>query len=98
VFFCFLMGLHRVLPAHPLPLGDLWPGVLTTSVLWVIGAWGFLYYITISQSYAVTYGTLAGVIITLLYFYLTGVTILIGAEFNAELAGRRHKDSSDGHS
>jgi membrane protein len=33
----------------------------------------------------VTYGTLAGVIITLMFFYLTGATIIFGAEVNAAL-------------
>lgn len=92
VFFCFLTALYRVLPAKPLPLSELWPGALATTLLWIVGAWAFVRYITFSQSYTVTYGTLAGVIITLLYFYLTCVTILIGAEFNAELADSNKED------
>ena len=36
-------------------------------------------------TYTVTYGTLAGVIITLMFFYLTGATIIFGAEVNAAL-------------
>lgn len=92
VFFVFLIGLHRILPAKRMALRHLWPGVLTTTSLWIAGAWAYLHYITFTQSYAVTYGALAGVIITLVYFYMTAVTILIGAEVNAELAKLRESE------
>ena len=39
-----------------------------------------------------TYGTLAGVIITLMFFYLTGATIIFGAEVNAALNQLGHAE------
>jgi membrane protein len=53
---------------------------------------GFSLYLTMTPGYTVTYGTLAGVIITLMFFYLTGATIIYGAEVNAAL-GRIGVDS-----
>ena len=77
--------MHRVLPGRRLKGCRLWPGVLVTTVLWVAMAFGFSIYLSFTPTYTVTYGTLAGVIITLMFFYFTGATIIYGAEVNAAL-------------
>lgn len=78
-----LMGLHRWLPNHRLPLRALLPGVLLTLALWLVGASLFSLYLGTVADYSVTYGSLAGVAITLLFFYLTGALFILGAEYNA---------------
>jgi len=83
VFLGFLLIMHRLLPARRVK--RVWPGVLVTTILWLIFASGFSLYLSFTPSYTVTYGTLAGVIITLMFFYLTGATIIYGAEVNAAL-------------
>jgi membrane protein len=85
VFIGFLLIMHRVLPGRRLKGCRLWPGVLVTTVLWVAFASAFSIYLSFTPTYTVTYGTLAGVIITLMFFYLTGATIIFGAEVNAAL-------------
>jgi membrane protein len=78
-----LLGLHRWLPNHRLPLSALLPGVLVTLALWLLGASLFSIYLGTIADYSVTYGSLAGVAITLLFFYLTGALFILGAEYNA---------------
>jgi membrane protein len=85
VFIAFLLVMHRVLPGRHVKSSRLWPGVLVTTALWVAAAVGFSIYLSFTPTYTVTYGTLAGVIITLMFFYLTGLTIIFGAEVNAAL-------------
>jgi membrane protein len=85
VFIGFLLIMHRMLPARRMKSTRLWPGVLVTTVIWVGFALGFSLYLSSTPSYTVTYGTLAGVIITLMFFYFTGVAIIYGAEINAAL-------------
>ena len=85
VFIGFLLVMHRVLPGRHVKDSRLWPGVMVTTVLWVTAASGFSIYLSYTPSYTITYGTLAGVIITLMFFYLTGLTIIFGAEVNAAL-------------
>ena len=85
VFTGFLRLMHRVLPGRRLESARLWPGVLVSTVLWVGFAAGFSIYLSFTPTYTVIYGTLAGVIITLMFFYLTGATIIYGAEVNAAL-------------
>jgi len=88
VFAGFLMLMHLVLPGRVIRPTLLWPGVATTTVLWLAAASGFTYYLRYTPTYTVTYGTLAGVIITLMFLYLTGATIIYGAELNAALRRR----------
>ncbi|MEM7685014.1 MAG: YhjD/YihY/BrkB family envelope integrity protein, partial [Pseudomonadota bacterium] len=75
--------MHRVLPDRSMKGMVLWPGVLVSMVIWVLAATALSIYLAYSPTYAVTYGALAGVIVTLLFFYLTGTAIILGAQVNA---------------
>jgi membrane protein len=83
VFIGFLLIMHRLLPGRKVK--RVWPGVLVTTIVWMALAWGFSFYLTLTPGYTVTYGALAGVMITLMFFYLTGATIIYGAEVNAAM-------------
>jgi membrane protein len=85
VFVGYVLAMHVALPGRTLAVRRLWPGVLTTTALWLLAAGGFTLYLSLTPTYTVTYGTLAGVIITLMFLYLTGATIIFGAEVNAAL-------------
>ena len=65
------------------------PGSLLAVVVWVIVSGGFAFYISMFDSYNKTYGTLGGVIIFLVWLWLTNVAMLLGAEFDAELSRGR---------
>ncbi|HEU0223625.1 MAG TPA: YihY/virulence factor BrkB family protein [Paracoccaceae bacterium] len=88
VFIFFLLVLHLVLP--PWRRGRrLWPGVIVTALLWFAGAVAFSVYLRYAPSFTITYGTMAGVVVTMLFFYLTGAVIIYGAELNASLGRLR---------
>lgn len=91
----FLFQLHLLLPTRRPPRRRLWPGIATSVALWALGAYGFSLYLAAAPSYSITYGTLAGVIVTLLFFYLTGAAILLGAQVNAVLMRFRHPRPQD---
>ena len=62
------------------------PGSILATALWILVSVGFKMYLSRFDTYSVeTYGTIAGVMVLLLWFYLSGVAILIGAELNAEI-------------
>jgi membrane protein len=61
------------------------PGSLLSAVLWLLGSLGFKLYVANFGSYNETYGSLGGAIVLMLWFYLSGVVILAGAEVNAEI-------------
>lgn len=61
------------------------PGSVLATFLWVIISLGFRFYVANFGAYNETYGAIAGVAILMLWFYLTSIAILIGAELNAEI-------------
>jgi membrane protein len=65
------------------------PGSLLAVVVWSAVSVGFAIYIAHFNSYNKTYGALGGVIIFLVWLWLTNVAILLGAEFDAELGRAR---------
>jgi membrane protein len=67
------------------------PGAFVGVGLWLIVSFGFRAYLSFFDSYSVTYGSLGAVIVLMLWFYLTGVAILIGGEVNSEVSHRKHK-------
>jgi membrane protein len=61
------------------------PGSVVATALWVIISLGFKIYLARFGSYNETYGTIGGVMVLLLWFYLSGIALLAGAELNAEI-------------
>ncbi|MEU7656801.1 YihY/virulence factor BrkB family protein [Micromonospora taraxaci] len=61
------------------------PGGVLAVVIWLLISGLFAFYVSNFGSYDKTYGTLAGVIIFLVWLWLSNIAILLGAEFDAEL-------------
>ena len=71
------------------------PGGLIAVVLWLIASAAFAVYIANFSHYNKIYGSLAGLIIFLIWMWISNVAILLGAEFNAEL--ERGRAVAGGH-
>jgi membrane protein len=65
-------------------------------VLWIIASVGFSLYVANFGSYAKTYGALAGIVILLLWLFITSYAILLGAEINAESEKQTKQDTTTG--
>jgi membrane protein len=61
------------------------PGSILATTLWLATSLAFKYYVANWGNYTETYGLIGAVMILLLWFYITGLAILIGAEMNAEI-------------
>jgi membrane protein len=69
------------------------PGGVLAVVLWIAASIGFAFFVANFGSYNKTYGSLAGVIVFLVWLWISNVAILLGAELNAELERRREGES-----
>jgi membrane protein len=65
------------------------PGGVLAVLLWLVASAAFALYVANFAHYNKTYGSLGGVIVFLMWLWLSNVVILLGAEFNAELARGR---------
>jgi membrane protein len=83
-----LWAMHRILPSRSMRGMRLWPGVAASVIINSAAATGLSVYLAYVPSYTITYGALAGVIVTLLFFYLTGVALIFGAQVNAVVNAR----------
>jgi membrane protein len=65
------------------------PGGILAVVGWLIASGAFAFYVSNFSSYNKTYGALGGVIVFLVWLWISNIMILLGAEFNAELERQR---------
>ncbi|WP_447979575.1 YihY/virulence factor BrkB family protein [Candidatus Nitrospira bockiana] len=75
------------------------PGSLSAVLLWLLVSLGFKLYVENFGNYNKAYGSIAGVIVLMLWLYLSGIVLLLGGEINAEIehaaAEARRSDSTE---
>jgi membrane protein len=71
-------------------------GAVVATVLWALVSVGFSLYVDNFGSYDKTYGTIAGVIVLMLWLYLTCYLVLLGAEINSEAEHQTAQDTTKG--
>ncbi len=79
----FILMLYRWLPNTQYHMRELWPGACVAALLWLGLASLFTLYLTHFGRYDRTYGSLGGIIATLVFFHFSIAVVLIGAEVNA---------------
>jgi membrane protein len=89
--------IYRVAPDRAAPrLRWVSVGALTATALWVLGNVAFSIFVNSFGRYNETYGTLAGVIVLMLWLYLTSYLVLLGAEINSEAERQTDQDTTRG--
>jgi membrane protein len=97
VFAGALAVLYRVAPDRDAPQFR-WVslGSIVVTVVWAIVSIGFSIYVDNFGSYDKTYGAIAGVIVLMLWLYLTCYLVLLGAEINSEAEHQTAHDTTGG--
>ncbi len=89
ILFIGVSALYIMLPNFDQRWFSVMPGAFIVVTLWTITAISFSFYINHFQQVNLIYGSLGGVIIALLFFYVLNICLVYGAEFNYELLYRR---------
>ena len=92
-FFVFAF-LYRYVPNVRVSFRTLWPGALLATILFELLKDGFGLYVANFTNYDLTYGALGGVLLFMLWTYLTASILLLGAELAVEY-GRMHAGAYD---
>jgi membrane protein len=95
--FAVLAFLYKVAPNRSSPQWR-WvtPGSIAAVLLWLLGSAGFGWYIESFGAMSKTYGSLAAIVVLMLWFFLTAYAILLGAEINSESEYQTARDSTVG--
>jgi membrane protein len=72
------------------------PGSVLGVLLWILASAAFAFYVAQFASYNKTYGALGGVIVFLVWLWISNIAVLLGAEFNAELERGRQIEAGKG--
>ncbi|MET7649209.1 YihY/virulence factor BrkB family protein [Streptomyces sp. NPDC005426] len=92
---CLIMVLFRTGPASARGTREAMPGGVLAALLWLVASAGFALYATYIGSYSRLYGSLAGLVVFLIWVWFTNLALLTGAQFNVEL-DRARRSVPDG--
>lgn len=88
ILFVVFMALYFITPNKKIKCLTVIPGAIIATIGWAIVSYAFSYYVGNFGHYSTTYGSLGGIIVLMLWFYLTGFILMIGGEINAMLTDR----------
>jgi membrane protein len=91
IFFIFA-SMYQIIPNRPLSVREVIPGALFSTAGWITTSILFAFYVNNWGSYAKMYGSIGGIIVLLVWLYISSAVILLGGEINATLFFMR-----DGH-
>lgn len=80
--FIFLLMLNYIVPNFKIRMRDAIPGALFSLVAWVGFSLAFSYYVENMARYSLLYGSLGAIMVLMLWLYLTGIIMLMGAQLN----------------
>lgn len=87
--FLFLILFNRAVPHLKLRFREIWFGALFSLVAWLLVSWVFSFYVDNMARYSVLYGSLATIIVLMLWLYIVSMVLLMGPQLNHILMGMR---------
>ena len=82
-------SLYHFTPCRRMTWREVMPGATFSTLGWLLSSLGFAYYVNNFNNYSSVYGGIGGVIVLMLWLYITSIIILLGGEVNALLAFQR---------
>ncbi|MCA1064095.1 YihY/virulence factor BrkB family protein [Rossellomorea sp. AcN35-11] len=90
ILFIIFVGLYYFAPSKRIKCLSAFPGAIFATLGWVLVSLAFSYYVGSFGNYSATYGSIGGIIVLMIWFYLTGIIIMIGGEINALVTIKEH--------
>ena len=86
IMFAVFAMIYRVAPYQRLPWRFVWPGALLAAVFNEVAKFCFIWYIGHVSSMELVFGSLTAIMVLLMWFYVAGIGLVVGFEFNLVLA------------
>lgn len=82
--------LYKIIPFTPYKQ-TIWPGTLFATAIWMTASYVFSIYVNQVANYSAVYGSIGAIVALLIWFFLTGLSMILGAELNDILDQRKLK-------
>ncbi|MEI2400813.1 YihY/virulence factor BrkB family protein, partial [Paenibacillus phytohabitans] len=92
ILFIVFTFLYWVAPNRRLKINEIVSGAFFATFGWMFVSLAFSYYVNSFGHFSTTYGSLGAIIVLMIWFYLSGMIIIIGGEINAILNCQRIRD------
>jgi len=83
ILFTVFVGLYWIAPNKKFKCVRAVPGAVIATIGWALVSLGFSYYVSNFGNYSATYGSIGAIIVLMIWFYISGIIIIIGGEINA---------------
>jgi membrane protein len=86
--------LYAILPDARQKFRSILPGSVVAVLVWLAASLGFSSYVSRFSTFGITYGALGGIVVLLLWMWISSLALMLGAEINAVLARQRSEEKS----
>ena len=94
--FSLLVPLYMLAQGERRPLREIVPGVAASLAVWMLLSFAFSYYVEHLARYTQLYGAIAAIVVVLLWLYMSGTIMIMGAEFNGAILEWKNRDGPSG--
>ena len=94
--FLLLIPLYMLAQGTRCPLREIVPGVGGSLLVWMLLSFAFSYYVEHLARYTQLYGAIAAIVVVLLWLYMSGTIMIMGAEFNGAILDMKNRPVPDG--
>ena len=91
-----LVPLYMLAQGERRPLREIVPGVAASLAVWMLLSLAFSYYVEHLARYTQLYGAIAAIVVVLLWLYMSGTIMIMGAEFNGAILEWKNRDGPSG--
>ena len=91
IIFVIFIGLYWLAPSKRFCRTAI-TGAAFATIGWIMTSYAFSYYVDNFSNYSTTYGSIGAIIILMIWFYISGIIIIIGGDFNAYFTVYKNKD------
>ncbi|KYD03508.1 YihY/virulence factor BrkB family protein [Heyndrickxia sporothermodurans] len=89
ILFVVFVGIYYFAPNKKIKCLAVFPGAVIATVGWAVVSLGFSFYVSNFGHYSTTYGSLGGIIVLMLWFYFSGIILIVGGEINAMISAKK---------
>lgn len=91
ILFVVFLAVYYMAPSLKIKCTTAVPGAIFASVGWIVVSLGFSFYVSYFGNYSSTYGNIGGIIILMLWFYISALIIMVGGEINSVMGDKKDR-------